>query len=343
MTLVPVLLLTGFLGSGKTTLLNRLIASEAFRDTAVVINEAGLVGLDHLLVEAGEEDVVMLEGGCLCCRMRGSLANALAALLRRRQPDGTLPFRRIVVETSGLADPGPILQAIIADAGFGRRFTLAGVVTTIDARAFEGSFAGHPEVRMQVAFADRLLLTKTDLVPPEATEGVRAVLAAINPEARQAVVPPGPLDAASFWTEALAMSEMPTRRRRVAEDAGPTPAIATASLVFPGRLDPDAVDAWLDGTMQLLGPALLRMKALLHVRDVATPVVLHAVLGLLHAPGGIATAPDGLNRVVLIGRDVDEAVLHDVAERLAEQAEPARQADTHRPDGARVMPHEARP
>jgi len=145
MNRIPLVLLTGFLGSGKTTILNSLLAKDDFRDTAVVINEAGDVGLDHLLVEQGTDTIVMLEGGCMCCRAKGSLSSALAALLKRARDEGLPPFKRVVVETSGLSDPAAILEGLIADVFFNRNFAFAGIVTTVDARAFATSFADHVE------------------------------------------------------------------------------------------------------------------------------------------------------------------------------------------------------
>ncbi len=144
MNRIPLVLLTGFLGAGKTTVLNTLLATPDFRDTAVVINEAGDVGLDHLLVEQGSDSITMLEGGCLCCRAKGALAPALANLMRRAREENLPPFKRVVVETSGLSDPAPLLEGLIADAFFNRFFELAGVVTAIDARAFLATVDRHP-------------------------------------------------------------------------------------------------------------------------------------------------------------------------------------------------------
>src|ERR1700742_2184820 len=201
MNRIPLVLLTGFLGAGKTTMLNSLLAKPEFRDTAVVINEAGGVGLDHLLVEQGSDSVTMLEGGCLCCRARGALAPALANLMRRVRDESLPPFERVVVETSGLSDPASVLEGLIADAFFNRFFALAGVVTVIDARAFRATVDRHPEARMQVALADRLLLTKTDLVTADEIRKVQEALASINPHAPQELVQPGAATMSAFWPE----------------------------------------------------------------------------------------------------------------------------------------------
>jgi G3E family GTPase len=324
MNRIPLVLLTGFLGSGKTTILNGLLSTNDFRDTAVVINEAGDVGLDHLLVEQGSDSIVMLEGGCMCCRAKGSLSSALAALLRRMRDEGLPPFKRVVVETSGLSDPAAILEGLIADVFFNRNFAFAGIVTTVDARAFAISMADHIEARMQVALADRLLLTKTDLVTSGETTALQSLLSAVNPHAAQCVMPQGKATAAMFWPEVL---DLPRAFARPTGMAGVSeaPEIATASLAFQGTLSSDALDDWLDHTIGLLGPMLLRMKAMLDIENAPGPTVLHVVRGLLHQPADLKAwpTPDRQNRVVLIGRDVEQQILMDCLARLASAAVPA--------------------
>ena len=317
MNRIPLVLLTGFLGAGKTTVLNTLLAMPDFRDTAVVINEAGDVGLDHLLVERGSDSITMLEGGCLCCRAKGALAPALASLMRRAREQSLPPFRRVVVETSGLVDPAPLLEGLIADAFFNRFFELAGVVTAVDARAFLATLDQHAEARMQVALADRLLVTKTDLATSGETQKVQQALTSLNPHARQQFVQPGAATMAAFWPEIL---DLPRALAKPNMICSPEPtAIATASLVFDGAIEPDPLEDWLDHTINLLGPMLLRMKAMLNITDTARPTVLHAVCGLLHQPIDLKAWPndDRKNRVVLIGRDVEEQILVDALARLS--------------------------
>jgi G3E family GTPase len=317
MNRIPLVLLTGFLGAGKTTMLNTLLATPEFRDTAVVINEAGDVGLDHHLVEQGSDSITLLEGGCLCCRAKGALAPALANLMRRTREESLPPFRRVVVETSGLSDPAPLLEGLIADAFFNRCFELAGVVTTIDARAFMATLDRHPEARMQAALADRLLLTKTDLATSGETRRVQETLAALNPHARQHLVQPGMATMSAFWPRAF---DLPRALAKPPMICAPEPAaIASASLVFAGAIEPDALEAWLDHTINLFGPMLLRMKAMLNIADTAQPTVLHAVQGLLHRPVDLESWPNGdrQNRVVLIGRDIEEQILVDALARLS--------------------------
>jgi G3E family GTPase len=321
MTRIPLVLLTGFLGAGKTTMLNGLLATPDFRDTAVVINEAGDVGLDHLLVEQGTDTVVMLEGGCLCCRTKGALAPALANLLRRTRDENMPPINRVVVETSGLSDPAAVLEGLIADALFNRYFAFAGIVTVIDVRAFASTVNEHAEARMQVALADRMLLTKSDLVAADETGIVQQGLAFLNPHALQQVVPPGSATMATFWPEILDLPRALAKTPNIICSPEPAP-IATASLAFNGAIEQDALEAWLDHTINLLGPMLLRMKAMLDVEDTAGPTVLHVVQGLLHRPVDLEVWPsdDRQNRIVLIARDVEEQILVDALARLAATA-----------------------
>jgi G3E family GTPase len=178
---IPVTLLTGFLGSGKTTLVSRVLADPRFSDTAVVINEFGEVGLDHVLVEAAPETIVEMTSGCLCCTVRGDIRQSLVMLLERSER-GELPlFSRLIIETTGLADPVPVLHTLMADPRLVRRYRLAQVVTCVDAVNGRHTLATHEEAVKQVAVADRLLVTKTDMQPlsPE----LRARLAQLNPSA----------------------------------------------------------------------------------------------------------------------------------------------------------------
>ena len=319
MSRVPLLLLTGFLGSGKTSLLNRLVREATFRDTAVVINEAGIVGLDHLLIERGADGIVLLEGGCLCCTSQGGLAPALAALLRRRRVDGTLPFIRVIVETSGLADPGPILQSLIGDIVFNRHFVLAGVATLVDGRAFEATLAHHPEALMQVALADRLVITKADLITAGDLDRIGRTLAAINDVAPR-IVARDDGAATEIWTDAFDLTRFTaTDARRLADSP---PAIVTGSHRFPGTIMSQDLDGWLEHTLTLFGPALLRLKGIVNVLGRECPVVVHAVGGLLHGFDAGPRPAERDNRMVLIGRDIDGAMLADALAQLASLAEP---------------------
>jgi hypothetical protein len=169
---VPVTILTGFLGSGKTTVLNHLLRHPSLADTVVIVNEFGAVGLDHLLIEQAIEDAVLLKNGCICCTVRGDIADTLEVLWQRRDSGELPPFRRIVIETTGLADPAPVAHALLAEPGARYACRLDGIVTTVDALHGPLQLDRQPEARRQVAMADRILLTKTDLAEAAGIAGL---------------------------------------------------------------------------------------------------------------------------------------------------------------------------
>ncbi|MCD2182333.1 CobW family GTP-binding protein [Rhizobium sp. GN54] len=180
---VPVSILTGFLGAGKTTLLNRLLKHPDLTDTAVIINEFGEVGIDHLLVERSGDGVIELADGCLCCTVRGELVDTLADLMDRMQTGKIRPLKRVVIETTGLADPAPVIQAVIGNPVLAHSFRLDGVITLVDAVNGLSTLAGHPESVKQAAVADRLVLTKTAMAGDVALGALRKALSDLNPRA----------------------------------------------------------------------------------------------------------------------------------------------------------------
>ncbi len=180
---IPVTIITGFLGAGKSTLLNRILKDPGMRDCAVIINEFGDVGIDHLLVESSGDNIVELSDGCLCCTVRGELIDTLADLIDRMQTGRLKALRRVVIETTGLADPAPVMQSVIGNPVIAEHFGLEGMVTLVDAVNGESTLDNHHEAVKQAAVADRLVLTKTDLADPEAISRLVARLAVLNPRA----------------------------------------------------------------------------------------------------------------------------------------------------------------
>src|SRR5215475_4544193 len=198
-SLIPVTLLTGFLGSGKTTVLNHVLKQPDMAATAVIVNEFGEIGIDHLLVERASEDVVLLNSGCLCCTVRGDIVDTLTNLFIDRVKGKVPFFTRVAIETTGLADPAPILHTLMTDPIVAARYMLDGVVTTVDAVNGAGTLDRQPEALKQAAVADRLVLTKTDLADADAVAGLKARLAALNPAAEVAAAAQGIVDPAVLF------------------------------------------------------------------------------------------------------------------------------------------------
>jgi G3E family GTPase len=327
---IPVSVLTGFLGSGKTTLLSHLLRQPEFARTAVLINEFGEVGLDHELVEASDEGFIELSTGCLCCKVRSDLAQTLDDMLRRRDR-GELPrFDRVVIETSGLADPAPILQTLMTDVKLAGRLTLGGLVTTVD--AVNGSATlGREEISVkQVALADRLVLTKSDLANGAQPE-LLARLAALNPAApvlradHGRVEPRSILDGGTFDPRAksfdaaawLAETEHHAHDRHVE--------IMTFALVRESAIPAVALTLFLEALAEHCGADLLRLKAIVQVAEYPEkPAVLHGVQHVFHPPAWLERWPsdDRRSRLVFISRGIPrgfiEALLDAVEAEVAE-------------------------
>ena len=306
---VPIHVVTGFLGAGKTSLINRLLRSAALADTLVIVNEWGEIGLDHLLFEAVEGEVISLNSGCLCCTLRGDLVDRLNELIDRRDVGGIAPFARVILETTGLADPAPILLALAADPRLAARFRVAGVTTLVDAVNGAATLASHDEAQRQAALADRIGLAKSDLVAadqrPARLAAVRAALGALNPVAPILDVAAGELDATAFLAESLAL-------RRLDDEPPIAHAASLRSHVFvsDALVQPPALGRFLDLLSELLGPRLLRVKGLIGLTDNPDrPLLIHGAQHVFHAPRVLPAWPDGerLSRLVVIADGVAPA------------------------------------
>ena len=318
---IPFTLLTGFLGAGKTTLLNALLRDPALSDTLVIVNEFGDIGLDNLLVESVEEGMVTLAGGCLCCSVRSDLVDTLEDLLRRRDNGRIAPFRRIVVETSGLADPVPILQTLIAHPYLALRYALDGVVAVVDAITGAAALRDHEEARRQVAVADRLVLTKTDLLGDAESRSAAAELsqrlAELAPatpllDAAKGEAIPAALFGLGPWApenKIAAVSAWLSATDEGAEGAHRDD-IRTTTIWSEAALPPTAFSLFIDLLRANQGPRILRLKGLVRATDDPDrPVVIHGVQHFFHPPVRLDAWPDEdhRTRIVLIGQGLDAA------------------------------------
>jgi G3E family GTPase len=321
---IPVTVLTGFLGSGKTTVLNRLLRRPSLAGAAVIINEFGAIGLDHLLIEASEEQFTLLDNGCICCTVRGDLVATLKALNQRSRAGDVPDLTHVVIETTGLADPAPILHTLMAEPELAGRYVIAGVVTTVDAVNGWSTLDRYAEAAKQVAVADRLLITKTDLVSAEALGALQRRLAALAPTARQSLAHDGEADFDIMDNQHLGAAADPDRIAawpEIAEhECGADCAhdhvhhhghahhgIQSYSFVIDEPVEWAAFARWLDYVTALKGEDLLRLKGLVHVTEQPErPLVLHGVQHVFHPPVRLDAWPsaDRRTRLVFIVRDI---------------------------------------
>ena len=321
-------ILTGFLGSGKTSLLRRLLKQPDLSDTAVMINEFGEVGLDHLLIEAVDDDVVLLDSGCVCCTIRGDLKDALLRLYARRQAGEVPPFRRVVIETTGLADPAPIVATFSADPMLKHHFRVGNVVTVVDAECGAANLDLYEESRRQVAVADRLIVSKIDIAAKRKTAELQMRLARINPTARigessesddaaAALLTHDTHDEAtrfgevSSWIEASLPDEDHDHDHHGHSHDDRHHGIRSMLLSADKPLDWAAFGLWLSMLLNRHGSSVLRAKGLINVVGRREPVVVQGVQHLIHKPVHLERWPEGVprTRLVLIVRDLDEALI----------------------------------
>jgi G3E family GTPase len=323
--LTPVNLITGFLGSGKTTLLQRLLSEPALADTAVLINEFGEVGLDHHLLERLDDTMVLLQSGCLCCTIRGELSVAIRDLHSKRERRQVPHFRRLVIESTGLADPFPILSTVQSDPVLRHHFRLGNVITTVDAVNGLAQLARQPECTKQVAVADRLVLTKTDLAEAAMTGTLIERLRRLNPSAPLWRAAEAPVDAEALLSHdlfATAGRSDAARRWFAAEIASGGPGVAhdrnrhddtihAFALVFDGPIDWTLFGLWLTMLLNRHGDKVLRVKGILNVADSATPVAIHGVQHLVHPPIHMAAWPDDdrSSRLVFVVDGLDRRLI----------------------------------
>lgn len=316
MSAIPVTILTGFLGSGKTTLLNRILKEHHGHRMAVIENEFGEAGIDNeLLVQDREEQIVEMNNGCICCTVRGDLVRILGELHAKRQA-GQLQFDRVIIETTGLADPAPVAQTFFVDDDISQQYLLDAIVTMVDAKHAPQQLDEHHEAQEQVGFADRILITKTDMVQPDEVARLRQRLVRMNPRAKIGEARHGVaaiedlLDIRGFNLHAILEIE-PDFLTDVNHEHDDD----VSSFVFreDKPLDLDRVEDFLGGIVQVYGTRLMRYKGVLNIKGMKQRVVLQGVHMLMGSEEGSPWKPGEKreSKMVFIGRDMPREVLLD--------------------------------
>jgi G3E family GTPase len=319
MSRIPLSILTGFLGSGKTTLLQRLLTDPRLSDAAVVINELGEIGIDHLLVREVAEGVVLLPSGCLCCSTRQDLVTTLRGLFHQRAKRAIPRFGRMIIETTGLADPAPILQTLVKDPFVAEHFRVDGTIVTVDAVHAHAQFDRHVESVRQVAFADRLVITKVDIASAQEVRSLVKRLASINATAPVLRALRGCVDAAELLDAGLYNGATRTadvdrwlrvpaargdyRQQPIANahaHAVHDDAIRSFCLVFDQALEWEPFAHCLHSLIEQHGRDVLRVKGILNIASESGPVVIHGVQHVFYPPQSLARWPDGDRRSRLV-------------------------------------------
>jgi len=327
---IPVTLLTGFLGSGKTTVLNKLLAHEGMKDTAVIINELGEAGLDHILAQNVEssyvaDNTVLLQSGCLCCTLSNELADTMRDLFFKRAMDAIPAFTRLVIETTGMADPGPILANLMNEPVIESVYRLDAVVVTVDAVYGIEQIKQHMEAKKQAAVADVLLITKPDLASPEPLEELKETLIALNPGATQHTVLNGELDPifivdVGLFDASSKRAEPQRWLRAPASNAKPRGMLPVKSkhddinsftVFMPKPLNWRDLKPVILTLCQTHGEQLLRLKGIIHAEDQPAPLAIHAVHFTPYPPTLLTgwDEDEPISRVVLIGKGLDEVAI----------------------------------
>jgi G3E family GTPase len=350
--ITPVTLLTGFLGSGKTTLLNHILNSPGVPETAVLINEFGAASIDHLLVRKSSDSISVMNNGCVCCSVAGDMVSALRELYFKRSKGEIPNFTRVIIETTGLADPAPIMHTLLEMPVVAARYVLSGVVTTVDATHGEEQLNGHPESVKQVAVADRIILTKTDLADAQTQAALRARIRRLNPgatiiEAVDGKVlfehlfdnglyrADGKAPDVGRWLNAEAYRPIQPTRLGLSNKATPhspsrhDASISSISVQYDEPVDWYQLVDVIEMLQSMRGDQLLRIKGIVNVKGESLPRVIHAVQHTLYPATTLAAWPDDdhSTRLVFIVKDLDTQFICDSLDQfLLQQSRPLQPA-----------------